>query len=288
MSVPARRTGRAPSLTLARALPFASLASLSAMAALPGGAPMPVAVAFGLGALFAGKRLFDRKRNARKELYRRVRENALELSRVAREDRVAATQMKRLAGLQDGVLAAWEMLPDHYEPLLLEDLHTVVDEVAQSALLARRRGALRQHLAGMDRRAVEKRVRELEAEVAGLAPGSELRARFEAALEGRRGELRALEEVPRAVSAINAQLEGVEGLLGNLRADLLALDADPGGRFSGSAQLVDIKERVAYFKRGLEEVSRRSSALADSALAEEPTLRDASLDDPFSGSLQAR
>jgi len=286
VSVPARRTGRSPSLTLARALPSGSLATLGVLAAADG--MFFLSGLLGLGAVFAGRKLFDRKRNARKELYRRVRENALELSRVAREDRVAATQMKRLAELQDGVVAAWEMLPDHYEPLLLEDLHTVVDEVAQSAMLARRRGALRRHLAGMNRRTVEKRVRELEAEVAGLAPGSELRARFEAALEGRRGELRALEEVPKAVSAINAQLEGVEGLLGNLRADLLALDADPAGRLSGSAQLVDIKERVAYFKRGLEEVSRRSSALAEDPILGDAPLGDPTLDDPFRGSLQAR
>lgn len=287
MSLPARRKGRTPSITLTRALPFASLASLSAVAALPADAPL-LAVLFGLGALFTGRRLFDRRGNARKALYRRVRENAAALARVAREDRVAATQMKRLADLQDGVVAAWEMLPDHYEPLLLEDLHTVVDEVEASAMLARRRGALRRHLAGMNRRAVEKRVRELEAEVQGLAPGSELRARFEAALEGRRGELRALEDVPRAVSAINAQLEGVEGLLGNLRADLLALDADPGGRFSGTAQLAEIKERVAYFKRGLEEVSRRSS-LAEDPLAGGTTPSDpTALDDPLTRSLQAK
>jgi hypothetical protein len=279
MALPARRKARGTSLTLARVLPFGSLAGLGALATADG--HLILAGALGAGALFAGRRLFDRRRNERRELQRRVRESVAALSAAAREDRSAASQMSRLASLQDGVIQAWEMLPDEYEPLLLEDLHTVIDEVEAAAVLARRRGALRKHLAATNRRTVEGRVRELEAEVAGLAEGTELRMRFEAALEGRRGELRSLEEVPRAVSAINAQIEGVEGLLGNLRADLLALDADPGARYSGPAQLAGIKERVAYFKRGLEEVSQRS-------LRDEPLAGEASLDDPLTGSLPAR
>jgi len=279
----ARRKSRGASLTLARVLPFGSLAGLSVMAALPGGAPLPIAVALGAGAVFAGRRLFDRQRNARRELQRRARESVTQLAKAAREDGVAAPQMRRLSDLQDGVLAAWEMLSEEYRPMLSEDLHTVVDEVEAAALLARRRGALRRHLKGMDWRAVAGRVKKLEAEVAALPQGTELRARFEAALEGRRGELRAMEELPHAISAINAQLEGVESLLGNLRADLLALDADPGARYAGAPGLAEIKERVAYFKRGLDEVSSRS--LADNLPLPDD---EQNLDGPLTQRLPAR
>jgi hypothetical protein len=238
-------------------VPFGSLAGLSVLAALPGGAPLELAVLFGAGAVFAGRRAFDRRRNARKELRRRARASIAELSRVAREDRVASSQMHRLAGLQEGVLAAWGFLPEEYAPVLIEDLYTVVDEVEAAPRQARRRSELRRHLDGTNRRAVDKRVRELEKEVSRLAEGTELRRRFEAALAGRRGELEALDGLPEAIGLINARLEGVESLLGNLRADLLALDSDPGERYADSNRLVAIKERVAYYRRGLDELRSR-------------------------------
>jgi len=84
---------------------------------------------------------------------------------------------------------------------------------------------------------------------------SALRASFEAALEGRRGELAAHDEIPRAIGMINAQLEGIESLLGNLRGELLALDASPTS-LSPESRLVGLKQRVAYFRRSLDEVKR--------------------------------
>ncbi len=86
-----------------------------------------------------------------------------------------------------------------------------------------------------------------------------MRASFEAALEGRRGELAAIEAVPAAIGTINAQLEGIEGLLANLRGELLALD--PGlSPYALESGLVAIKERVSYFRRGLEETTRSLEA----------------------------
>ncbi len=236
---------------LVRLAPFGSMAGLGVWAAL--GAEYFLAALFGVGAVFTGRRLLDRRRNARKELWRRARANAAELGRVARTDGIAAPQMKRLAGLQEGLLESWELLPEEYGPLLLEDLHTVVDEVETSAWLARRRSALRRHLESVDRRAIVGRIRDLERELAELEEGSTLRASFEAALEGRRGELAAHDEIPRAIGMINAQLEGIESLLGNLRGELLALDASPTAAESG---LVGLKRRISYFRRSLDEVKR--------------------------------
>ena len=61
--------------------------------------------------------------------------------------------------------------------------------------------------------------------------------------------------MPRAIGAINAQLEGIESMLGNLRGDLLSLDPSlsPYALESG---LVGIEERVAYLRRSLDEVTR--------------------------------
>lgn len=223
------------------------------MAALDG--VYPLAAMLGIGAFFSGRRLLDRRRNARKELRRRARANAAELGRVARTDGIAAPQMKRIAALQDGLLESWELLPEEYGPLLLEDLYTVVDEVETSAQLARRRSALRSHLESVDRRAIVRRIRDLEREVSSLEEDSALKASFGAALEGRRGELTIHDEIPRAIGVINAQLEGIESLLGNLRGELLALDASPAA-ISPESRLVGLKQRVAYFRRSLDEVKR--------------------------------
>ena len=136
-----------------------------------------LAVLFGLGATFAGRRLLDRRGNARKELKRRARTNAAELHWVARADGIAAPQMRRLAGLQEGLLESWELLPEVYGPLLLEDLYTVVDEVGAAALLARRRSALRRHLESVDLRDIVGRIQNLERELAELDKDSRRRLR---------------------------------------------------------------------------------------------------------------
>src|SRR5215204_5823006 len=232
---------------------FAPLSSMVGLGALTLSAEAyPLTVLFGIGAILAGRRLLDRQ----------ARANAAELMRVARADGIAAPQMKRLARLQEGLLESWEILPGEYGPLLLEDLYTVVGEVEVSAQLARRRSALRRHLESVDRRSIVGRIRELEREISSLEEGSALRASFEAALEGRRGELEAHEQIPRAIGMINAQLEGIESLLGNLRGEMLALDASPT-TLSPESGLVGLKQRVAYFRRSLDEVKRSVDRLPD-------------------------
>ena len=71
----------------------------------------------------------------------------------------------------------------------------VVDEVEVSALLARRRSAVRRHLAAVKRRAVIRRIRGLEEEIEKIEEGSTLRASFEAALESWRGKLATYDEI---------------------------------------------------------------------------------------------
>src|SRR5215217_6641267 len=160
---------------------FAPLSSMVGLGALTLSAEAyPLTVLCGIGAILAGRRLLDRQGRARRELWRQ-----------ARADGIAAPQMKRLARLQEGLLESWEILPGEYGPLLLEDLYTVVGEIEVSAQLARRRSALRRHLESVDRRSIVGRIRELEREISSLEEGSALRASFEAALEGRRGELEA-------------------------------------------------------------------------------------------------
>jgi hypothetical protein len=239
--------------SLMRFVPFGSMAGLGVMAAADG--VYSLAGLLGIGALITGRRLLDRRRSARKELWRQARANAAELGNVARTDRIAAPQMKRISVLQDGLLESWELLPEEYGPFLLEDLYTVVDEVEASAQLARRRSALRRHLESVDRRAIVRRIRDLEREISGLEEDSTLRASFGAALEGRRGELDVHDEIPRAIGMINAQLEGIESLLGNLRGELLALDASPAA-ISPESRLVGLKQRVAYFRQSLDEVRK--------------------------------
>ncbi|MDQ4128818.1 MAG: hypothetical protein M3151_12870 [Actinomycetota bacterium] len=243
---------------LVRLVPLGSFAGLGTLAVVSDA--YVLAGLAGLGAAAAGRRLFDRRENARKELAGRVRENRRELVRVAREDRIAAPQMKRLAALQDGLMESWELMPQELRPLLDEDIFTIVGEVEGAARLARRRAALRRHLESVDRRGISHRIAELQRDLAGLEPGSPLRAPFESALEGRRGELAGYEAILGGISMINAQLESAESLLGNLRGELLALDdslvsgtLDPG--------LAQLKERIAYFRLGLDEVTRRVETL---------------------------
>ena len=235
------------------------MGGLSALSALDG--VYPLAVLFGVGALVAGKRLLDRRGNQRRELKQWARTNAAELGRVAREDRIAAAQTKRLAALQEGVLESFELLPEEYRPLLFEDLRTVVDEVEASVMLARRRSALRRHLEAVDRRAIVGRIRGLEKELKEIEEGSPLRASFEAALESRREELAVYDEIPQAIGLINGQLEGIESLLGNLRGELLAVDPSITP-LALESKLVSLKDRVAYFRRSLEEVNRSTEQLA--------------------------
>ena len=243
---------------MVRLAPFATFAGLGTFAAIE--ASYVLAGLLGIGALVTGRRLLDRRENARRELLSRVRHNRGELGRVAREDRLAAPQMKRLVALQDGLLESWELLPAECRPLLDEDIFTIVGEIEAAAHLARRRAALRRHLESVDRRAISGRVEQLQGDLARLESESPLRAPFESALQGRRGELAGYDDVLGGISMINAQLESAESLLGNLRGELLALDdslvsgpQDPG--------LARLKERIAYFRRGLDEVTRRVETL---------------------------
>ena len=243
---------------MVRLAPFGTFAGLGAVVATTDA--WLLAVPLGIAALISGRRLLDRRENARRELLSRVRHNRGELGRVAREDRIAASQMKRLVALQDGLLESWELLPDECRPLLDEDIFTIVGEVEDAARLARRRGALRRHLESVDRRSISKRIKELQKDLARLESDSPMRAPFESALQGRRGELEGYADVLGGISMINAQLESAESLLGNLRGELLALDdslisgpQDPG--------LARLKERIAYFRRGLDEVTRRVETL---------------------------
>src|SRR5918911_5506968 len=251
-----RRGGLSRNLT--RLVPFGTMAGFGVLAA--SGGEYFLALLLGVGATVAGRRLLDRRRNARKELIRQVRANAAELGRVAREDRIASPQMKRLASLQEGLLESWELLPEEYRPLLDEDIFTIVGEVEGAVDLARRRAALRRHLESVDRREISRRIEGLERDLAEIEGSSPLRAPFETALEGRRGELAGYQDILNGISMINAQLEGAESLLSNLRGELLALDTglSPGSLEPGLAHL---KARVGYFRRSLDEVTRSVETL---------------------------
>jgi hypothetical protein len=256
--VGSRRRSQGLSGYLIRLAPFGAFTGFGTLAVVDGA--YLLAALLGTGAFVTGRRLLDRRGNRRKELRRRARENVRELSRVAREDRIASPQMKRLASLQEGLLESWELLPQEYRPLLDEDIFTIVGEVEGAVRLARRRAALRRHLESVDRREISRRIEGLERDLAELEEGSSLRAPFETALESRRGELASYGEILNGISMINAQLEGAESLLSNLRGELLALDT---GLSPGSLEpsLVHLKERVAYFRRSLDEVTRRVETL---------------------------
>lgn len=243
---------------LMRLAPFGAFTGFGTLAFI--GDAYTLAALLGVGAFVTGSRLLDRERTRRKELWRRVRDNERELGRVAREDRVATPQMKRLISLQRGLLESWELLPEEYRPLLDGDVYSIVGEVEGTARLARRRAALRRHLDSIDRSQISRRIEGLERDLAELEEGSPLRAPFETALSGRRGELASCADILDGISRINAQLEGAESLLGNLRGELLALDTSlsPG---SLESSLVHLKERVAYFRRSLDEVTRSVETL---------------------------
>jgi hypothetical protein len=168
--------------------------------------------------------------------------------------------MKRLEGLQVGLLESRELLPEGYQPLLDEDVFSIIGEVEGAARLARRRAALRRHLESMDRREISRRIEGLERDLAELGESSPLRAPFESALSGRRGELVSCGDILDGISMINAQLEDTESLLSNLRAELLAIDTSlsPGSLEPGLAQL---KSRVAYFRQSMDEVARSVETL---------------------------
>jgi uncharacterized membrane protein len=249
---------RSSSQLLMRLAPFGAFTGFGTLAFV--GDAYSLAAILGIGALVSGRRLFDRERNRRKELWRAARENERELGRVAREDRIAAPQVKRLVSLQRGLLESWELLPEEYRPLLDEDVFSIVGEVEGAARLARRRAALRRHLESIDRREISRRIEGLERDLAELEEDSPLRAALASALLGRREEIDSCKDILDGISMINAQLEGAESLLGNLRGELLALDTNlsPGSLEPG---LVHLKERVAYFRRSLDEVTRSVETL---------------------------
>jgi hypothetical protein len=252
----ARRRSTSP--LLMRLAPFGAFTGFGTLAFV--GDAYSLAAILGIGAFVTGRRLFDREGNRRKELWRAARENERELGRVAREDRIAAPQMKRLVSLQRGLLESWELLPDGYHPLLDEDIFTIVGEVEGAARLARRRAALRRHLDSVDQREISRRIEGLKQDLAELEEGSPLRAPLESALHGRRGELASGKDRLEGISMINAQLEDTESLLSSLRGELLALDTSvsPGSLEPG---LVHLKERVSYFRRSMDEVKRSVEAL---------------------------
>jgi hypothetical protein len=254
--------GSGVSRYLTRLIPFGTFSGFAVLAATGPDTSYLLAALFGSGAVYTGSRLLDRRGNSRRELSRRARDNVKELGRIAREDRIAAPQTKRLAELQAGVIESWELLPEQYRPLLDEDIFTIVGEVGDAARLARRRALLRRHLECLNRREISGRIKGLEKDLARLEEDSPLRSPFEAALEGRRGELAGYGDILDGISMINAQLEGAESLLGNLRGELLAVDnrLSSGPHDPGLRQL---KERVAYFRRGLDEVTRSVESLPD-------------------------
>lgn len=219
------------------------------------------------GGIPAAWKITRRHKDAPRELRRRAQANVRELNRVAREDPVAAPQMKRLAALQGGLLESWELLPEEYRPLLDDDVHTIMGEVEGAARLALRRAALRRHLESLDRREISRRVKGLERDIASLEAGSPLRTSFESALASRREELAGYEGILEGISAVNARLEGVESLLGNLRGELLSLDTD-APHVLDSSDLARLKERVAYFRRSLDEMTKSVETLHENSLTE--------------------
>ena len=240
---------------MVRLAPFGTFAGLGAVVATTDA--WLLAVPLGIAALFSGRRLLDRRENARRELLSRVRKTG-GIVRLAREDRDrgVADEARGVAGRALRELGSFcqKSAAD-----LDEDIFTI----------RRRRleGAARLAAGGRDQAAygsggpafhhqTHKDCRRIR------APGvdSPMRAPFESALQGRRGELAGYDDVLGGISMINAQLESAESLLGNLRGELLALDdslisgpQDPG--------LARLKERIAYFRRGLDEVTRRVETL---------------------------
>lgn len=255
--VPARVAGRrsVPGV-LVRLVPPGAFAALGAGAVASEAELLALLAGAGFAATGGWFFRWVRRGDSRRQLSQAARENTRELGRVAREDRVAAPQMKRLVDLQAGLLESWELLPAEYGELLEEDLHTIVGEVRDAARLARRRGALRRHLEGVDRRKISRRIKGLERDLADLEPDSRMRAPFESALAGRRGELEGYDELLEDISVINAQLESAESTLGGLRGELLALDGSAAPPRALESDLARLKERVAYLRRSMDEVAR--------------------------------
>lgn len=249
----ARRRGLSRSLI--RLAPFGAFAGLGTVALVNDVSSLALLSGAGLSATGTWAWRRWRQGDSRRELRKRARGNVRELSRVAGADRVSASQMKRLAALQEGLLESWNLLPEEYGPLLEDDIRTIIGEVEDAVVLARRRAALRRHLESVDRREIRRRVRGLEKDLAALEPDSELRAPLERALANRREQLAGYGDVLSGISVINAQLEGVESLLGNLRGELLAIDKGLSPR-SMEPELAQIKERISYFRHSLDEVTR--------------------------------
>ena len=264
MSSLVRRQQSASSLAT-KLMPVGSLSGLAGLAAFE--THFFLAGLFSVGALYVGRKLFDTKRNRRNELSRRARENVRALRGLAWEDRTAAPQMKRLISLQQGLMESWELLPAEYRPMLDDDVFTVVGEVEASALLARRRSALRKYLESVDRREISRRIKSLQKDLEALEAGSPLATSFENALQGRQEELDRYDDILGGISAINAQLEGMESLLGNLRGELLALDTRVPPH-SLEPDLARLKTRVGFFRSSLEEVTQ-----AVGTVPEAPTSR---------------
>lgn len=258
----ARKNGRRRSSgsIVYRLAPFAAFAGTGAFAAL--GDAYFLAAVCGTGAFFAGKRLLDREGNARRELRRRSKDNSALLRNVARQDRVAGPQMERLVSLQSSVLESWDIMPEEYRSLLDDDIFTILEEIEEAANLARRRAALRSHIAVMDRGEILKRINSLERDIRGLPEGSALRQTFETTLLGRRAELDGCTEMLDGISLINAQLESAESLLANLRGDFLTLDTSLSSGMAGTG-LARLRERVSLFKRSLDEVRQTLAGMPD-------------------------
>lgn len=289
------------SAALFRLAPLGAFSGLGAgfLAADFAGATV-MAVFCGAGAAVAGKRLLNREGSARRELYKRARNNVQELRAVAWHDRVAAPQMERMISLQNGLLESWELVPADHRVLLDEDIFAILEEVEDAAWLARRRAALRNHLRSLsrydeapplqraarkarslwetprdvpDRREISRRIESLEREIENLPEGSMLRTTFENTLVGRREELEGFEDMQNGISLINAQLEGAESLLGSLRGDLLTLDSSLSP-LAFDSELARLKERVRAFKRSLDEVAYTVEAMPRATISEpmtEPT-----------------
>ncbi|MDN5697509.1 MAG: hypothetical protein L0G70_05970 [Rubrobacter sp.] len=249
---PARRRNQG----LMRFVPLGAMGGLGAFAVV-GGYEF-VALLAGAGVATAGGRLWRKRREVPyEELRERARANISGLSRVAREDRIAAPQMKRLAGLQEGLMESWSLIPDDHAPILFEDLSAIVDEVEGTVALARRRAALRRHLSSVDRREISRRIKGLEKDLSAIETSSEKRRPFESALASRRRELESYDEILDGIGAINAQLESAESLLSNLRGELLSVDAGLGpDALADGGRLERLREQVSRFRRSLHEVRR--------------------------------
>jgi hypothetical protein len=257
---------------LYRFAPLGALGGLGAYAAAMDASF--VALLCGAGAAAVGGKLWRGRHEAPyEELRDRVRNNISELGTVAREDRISAPQMKRLAGLQEGLIESWRLLPEGYAPILFEDLSAIVAEIEGTVVLARRRSALRRHLESVDRRGISRRIKALEKEISALEPGSELLGPFESALASRRRELAGHDDVLDGIGAINAQLENAESLLSNLRGELLSVDASlASGSLGepGEGRLERLREQVSRFRRSLGEVSRSVERLPKGNPSKEP------------------